>query len=60
MNLWVYNTTTGYWCQVRHCNTLTSETWLHIWQKDEPKRAFRLAKNKPTGEPKPSDYYQEK
>ena len=47
MNLWHYNTTTGYWVLQRACDPAEAEQWLAIFQKDEPRAQFKLAKRKP-------------
>lgn len=47
MKLWKYNKITGYWVLVRDCAEDTADTWLFIFQKDEPNEIFKLSKTKP-------------
>ena len=49
--LWRYNTATGYWDRARTCALTAAEQWLAVYQKDEPRAAFKLARNKPTDPP---------
>jgi hypothetical protein len=50
-NLWKYNRITGLWDHQRTCDESTAETWLGVFQKDEPDEAFALAKHRPKKRP---------
>lgn len=58
MNLWRFNNVTGYWILVKQIEIVeNAETWLAIFEKDEPidqfgcKNHFKLSKTKPRKRP---------
>lgn len=51
IGLWSYNKATGYWKLERMCEKETAQKWLGIFKSDEPQKAFKLSKHKPSGNP---------
>ena len=45
--LWRYNQTTGDWIMIRDSLIENSQTWLKIFQGDEPGEHFKIAKKRP-------------
>lgn len=47
LSLWQYNEITGIWNHMRSVHPDTAENWLKIFQKDNPRAAFRISKYQP-------------
>lgn len=51
VSLWKFNPRSGLWDPQRVCAKETAGQWLAVFQKDEPKEAFQLAKHRPKTAP---------
>jgi hypothetical protein len=51
MKLWKYNRITGLWDFQRAVSPETADSWLAVFQKDQPQEYFRVSKNKPSQAP---------
>jgi hypothetical protein len=48
LQLWKYNTTTGYWKIERGVTPETKDEWLRIFEKDDPNGSYVVSASRPT------------
>jgi hypothetical protein len=53
LQLWKYNTTTGYWKNVRGVTPETKDEWLRIFKRDDPDGDYIVSASKPAKPGKP-------
>ena len=53
LQLWKYNTTTGYWKIERGVTPETKDEWLRIFEKDDPNGSYVVSASRPTKSGKP-------